>query len=101
MFHQRCDREIFSHISKIDKQHLNDVYHVSEFVSTIQENMLRIESKWNADPTYMSKQNKIDETIRSTLIDWMIQIHYNFKLLSETLHLTVNIIDRYMGKHQI
>lgn len=31
----------------------------------------------------------------------MIQIHYNFKLLPETLFLTINIIDRYMGKTQI
>ena len=34
-------------------------------------------------------------------MDWLIQIHYNFKLLTETLFLTANIIDRYMSKHQI
>jgi len=45
----------------------------------------------------MRTQVKIDETIRSTLVDWMIHIHYNFKLLTETLFLTVNIIDRYMS----
>ena len=61
--------------------------------------MLKIEKKWNADPMYMSQQFKIDETIRSTLVDWMIQIHYNFKLLTESLFLTINIIDRYMSKH--
>jgi G2/mitotic-specific cyclin-B, other len=63
--------------------------------------MLKTEKKWNADPNYMSHQVKIDETIRSTLVDWLIQIHYNFKLLPETLFLTVNLIDRYMSKHQI
>ena len=61
--------------------------------------MLNNESKWNADPTYMGKQEKIDETIRSTLVDWMIHIHYNFKLLTETLFLTINIIDRYMSNN--
>ena len=63
--------------------------------------MLNVERKWSADPNYMSQQKKIDETIRSTLVDWLIQIHYNFKLLTETLFLTANIIDRYMSKHQI
>lgn len=63
--------------------------------------MLNTEKKWNGDPSYMSKQKEIDETMRSTLIDWIIQIHYNFKMLPETLFLTVNIIDRYWGKHQI
>lgn len=63
--------------------------------------MLKAESKWNIDPNFMEKQHRIQETIRSTLIDWLIQIHYNFKLLPETLFLTVNIIDRYMAKQQV
>lgn len=44
---------------------------------------------------------RIDETTRSTLIDWLIQVHYNFKLLPETLFITVNIIDRYFSTRQI
>jgi len=63
--------------------------------------MLKTEKKWSPDPSYMALQIKIDETIRSTLVDWLIQIHYNFKLLPETLFLTINMIDRYMSKHQI
>ena len=58
--------------------------------------MLSNEYKWQINPEYMSSQPKISETIRSTLIDWIIQLHYNFKLLPESLFLTVNIIDRYL-----
>lgn len=46
-------------------------------------------------------QTKIDESIRSTLVDWLIQIHYNFKLWPETLFLTVNVIDRFFSQHLI
>ena len=63
--------------------------------------MLQVETKWNPNPAYMASQLKIEETIRSTLIDWLIHIHYNFKLLPETLFLTVNVIDRYFSLHQI
>jgi len=35
------------------------------------------------------------------MIDWMIKIHYNFKLLPETLFLTINAVDRYFSMHQI
>ena len=63
--------------------------------------MLNNENKWNPDHSYMSKQEKISETIRSTLVDWMIQIHYNFKLLPESLFLTINVIDRYMSLNQV
>jgi len=63
--------------------------------------MLSTESKWEADANYMVAQKAINETIRSTLMDWMIHVHYNFKLLTESLFLTVNLIDRYMAKHQV
>jgi len=63
--------------------------------------MLTTEQTWRIDPVYMTQQTKINETIRSTLIDWIIQIHYNFKLLPETLFLTVNIIDRYFAKNNM
>lgn len=74
---------------------------MSEYCGEIHGNMLNTEQKWNPNPSYMASQLKIEETIRSTLIDWLIQIHYNFKLLPETLFLTVNAIDRYFSLHQI
>jgi cyclin B len=34
--------------------------------------------------------------MRAILIDWLIEVHLKFKLLPETLFLTVNLIDRYL-----
>ncbi len=34
--------------------------------------MLKKEQKWQADFMYMNKQEKVDETCRSTLIDWLV-----------------------------
>ena len=59
------------------------------------------EKKWSMNYQYMDKQLKLTEKIRSTLIDWLIQVNYHFKLLPETLFLTVNIIDRYFALNQI
>jgi len=36
--------------------------------------------------------------MRAILIDWLIEVHLKFKLLPETLFLTVNMIDRYLEK---
>lgn len=33
---------------------------------------------------------------RAVLIDWLYQVHDRFKLLSDTFHMTVQIIDRYL-----
>lgn len=36
--------------------------------------------------------------MRAILVDWLVDVHNKFKLLPETLFLTVNIIDRYLEK---
>ena len=44
----------------------------------------------------MKNQTDINEKMRAILIDWLIEVHLKFKLLPETLFLTVNLIDRYL-----
>lgn len=39
--------------------------------------------------------------MRIILIGWLVEVHLKFKLLPETLFLTVNLIDRYCEKKQI
>ncbi len=46
----------------------------------------------------MSWQPDINEKMRAILIDWLVEVHLKFKLVPETLYLTVNLIDRYLEK---
>jgi cyclin B len=39
--------------------------------------------------------------MRAVLIDWLVDVHYKFKLLPETIFLTVNLIDRFLEKVSI
>ena len=39
--------------------------------------------------------------MRAILVDWLIGVHAKFKLLPETLYLTINLIDRYFGKFSV
>ena len=50
---------------------------------------------------YMQHQPYITERMRSILIDWIIEVHFQFKLKTESLFLTVNMIDRYLEKMQV
>ena len=36
--------------------------------------------------------------MRAILIDWLVDVHLKFKLLPETLFMTINLIDRYLCK---
>lgn len=49
------------------------------------------------NPHYMDIQTEIQWSMRSVLIDWLVQVHARFCLLPETLFLTVNYIDRFLA----
>lgn len=49
--------------------------------------------KWN----YMAKQTDITYSMRSILVDWLVEVGEEYKLQTETLHLAVNYIDRFLS----
>lgn len=49
----------------------------------------------------MSRQTDVNPKMRAILIDWLLEVHFKFKLLPETLYLTVNIIDRYLERKPV
>ena len=53
------------------------------------------------DPQYMRNQTDVNDKMRAILIDWLVEVHLKFKLMPETLHLTVNVIDRFLARKQV
>jgi cyclin B len=49
----------------------------------------------------MTAQTDVNEKMRAILIDWLIEVHLKFKLVSETMYVTVNVIDRFLAKKSI
>lgn len=39
--------------------------------------------------------------MRAILVDWLIEVHYKYKLQQETLFITIRIIDRYLEAVQV
>ena len=50
---------------------------------------------------YMGNQPNINEKMRTILMDWMVEVHLKFKMVPETLYLTVNLIDRYLQRKTV
>lgn len=49
----------------------------------------------------MTHQTDINEKMRAILIDWLVDVNVKFKLVPETLFLTINLIDRYLSKAKV
>jgi len=52
-------------------------------------------------PSYMDSHTSVNSRMREILIDWLIDVHYKFKMVPETLYLCVNVIDRFLEKQAI
>ena len=46
--------------------------------------------------TYMPNQKDINYRMRSILVDWLVEVHYKFRLQHPTLWLCINLMDRYL-----
>ena len=71
---------------------------VDEYFDDIVEYLREEDNKKRVDPNYMEHQDDINYKMRSILVDWLVDVHLKYKLVPETLFLTINIIDRYLNK---
>ena len=80
-----------------------NISYTGEYLNEIYSNLLYDEKQAKLKPKigYMKMQNDINEQMRAILIDWLIEVHYRFRLKSETLFQTVWIIDTYLSIYPI
>lgn len=74
-----------------------DTSMVAEYGDEIFEYMHALEEKMKPNANYMDNQAEIQWSMRSVLMDWLVQVHNRFTLLPETLFLAVNYVDRFLS----
>ncbi|KAJ2713178.1 G2/mitotic-specific cyclin, partial [Coemansia spiralis] len=85
----------------IDAEDKDDPLMVSEYVKEIFEYMRECEERTQADEHYMTNQPDLSWDMRRVLMNWIVQIHYQLRMLPETLFLAVNLIDRFLSKCKV
>ncbi|PHT51409.1 Cyclin-A3-2 [Capsicum baccatum] len=93
--------------SKSDgKKELNvdDPQMCSAYVSDIYDYLrkMEIEDKRRPLPDYLETvQKDVSATMRGILVDWLVEVAEEYKLLSDTLYLTVAYLDRFLSMNVI
>lgn len=85
----------------LDSGDFDDPLMVSEYVHDIFEYLHELEVKTLPDPNYLQMQRNLRPKMRSILVDWMVEVHLKFKLLPETLYLSINLMDRFLSKELV
>ncbi|KAG5390830.1 hypothetical protein IGI04_032371 [Brassica rapa subsp. trilocularis] len=71
---------------------------VAEYVDDIYQFYWTSEALNPALGYYLSTQTKVSPVTRGILINWLIEVHFKFHLMHETLYLTMNLLDRYLSQ---
>ncbi|KAH9620298.1 hypothetical protein KSS87_018839 [Heliosperma pusillum] len=69
---------------------------VAEYVDDIYQYYWIVEAQSTSLEDYMI-QTDITPQMRSILINWLVEVHYKFDLMAETLYLAVALLDRYLS----
>ncbi|GAB7358310.1 hypothetical protein MBLNU230_g2383t1 [Neophaeotheca triangularis] len=72
-----------------------------EYQADVLEHMENMEEQTMPDIASIEIQTEIQWFMRPYLLDFLLEAHHAFQLLPETLHLAVNLLDRYCSRRVV
>uniref|UniRef100_A0A452Y8Q9 Cyclin-like domain-containing protein n=1 Tax=Aegilops tauschii subsp. strangulata TaxID=200361 RepID=A0A452Y8Q9_AEGTS len=82
--------------------HCKDPELCSTIACDIYKHLREAETKKRPSPDFLeTTQKDIDASMRAVLIDWLVEVTEEYRLVPETLYLTVSYIDRYLSSKEI
>uniref|UniRef100_A0A3P9JNX1 G2/mitotic-specific cyclin-B1 n=1 Tax=Oryzias latipes TaxID=8090 RepID=A0A3P9JNX1_ORYLA len=87
-------------IRDVDADDYDNPMLCSEYVKDIYKYLRQLEMEQSVKPNYLEGQ-EITGNMRAILIDWLVQVGLKFRLLQETMYMTVGIIDRFLQDHPV
>jgi len=85
----------------IDERDRDEPLCVTDYVQDMYEHFSKREEETSVRPGFMDIQPHINSGMRAILVDWLVEVHLKFRLGSETLFLTINLIDRFLEKREV
>lgn len=88
-------------VEDIDKPSQGDPLAATQYVKELFSTYRAKEAATSTRPIFLAKQTKINASMRTILVDWLVDAHRVFKLHPETLYLAVNLLDRYLSRVEV
>ncbi|KFK38207.1 hypothetical protein AALP_AA3G082800 [Arabis alpina] len=102
-----CSRDVLSDLKNDKDQFVNidsnnvDPQLCATFACDIYQHLRASEAKKRPANDFMERvQKDVNSSMRGFLVDWLVEVSEEFRLVPETLYLTVNYIDRYLSGNQ-
>lgn len=69
---------------------------VSDYVNDIYSYLYHLETVYAIRSNHLEGQRDVFPKMRSVLIDWINEVHLQYRFAQETFHMAVSIIDRFL-----
>ena len=83
-----------------DMNDSDDPQQCTAYIHNIYQSLLCAEKQnsFRISQDLLSQQREVNTNHRTLLVNWMVAVHEQFKLSLDTLHISVDILDRYLQK---
>ncbi|XP_058866310.1 G2/mitotic-specific cyclin-B1-like [Acipenser ruthenus] len=92
--------DVLLNIKDVDAEDAENPMLCSEYVKDIYNYLRQVEVEQAVRPKFLEGQ-EVTGNMRAILIDWLVQVQMKFKLLQETMYMTVGIIDRFLQANPV
>ncbi|XP_060768776.1 G2/mitotic-specific cyclin-B1 isoform X2 [Neoarius graeffei] len=92
--------DVLLNIKDVDADDYDNPILCGEYVKDIYKYLRQLEADQAVRPRYLEGR-EITGNMRAILIDWLVQVQIKFRLLQETMYMTVAIIDRFLQDHPV
>ncbi|KAK0267038.1 hypothetical protein LTR91_004681 [Friedmanniomyces endolithicus] len=99
-----AERERSRGVNKLRQKAIADALSrttAEEYQEDVLSHMERMEAETMPDLQSIEIQTEIQWFMRPYLLDFLLEAHHAFQLLPETLHLAVNLLDRYCSRRVV
>ncbi|KAL1509076.1 hypothetical protein ABEB36_003874 [Hypothenemus hampei] len=83
-------------LQPVEKE-VDDEFSMEEYSVEIYKYLREHEMSNRAKPGYMKKQPDVTASMRTILVDWLVEVAEEYKLHTETLYLAVSFVDRFLS----
>lgn len=91
---------VLLHVKDVDEEDADNPLLCSDYVKDVYCYLRHLEAELAIKPNYLKGQS-LNGHMRAILIDWLVQVHQRFKLLQETLFMTVAILDLFLQANPV
>ncbi|KAM4635131.1 G2/mitotic-specific cyclin-B1 [Polymixia lowei] len=92
--------DVLLDIKDVDADDYDNPMLCSNYVKDIYKYLQKLEADQAVRPQYLKGQ-EVNGNMRAILVDWLTQVTLKFRLLQETMFMTVAIIDRFLQDHSV